>query len=89
VRRAIAMVPSLILLGFVVGMFPRPWFWYGLGMVVIVWVLLLVAPASPARANPEHVAAIALFAVANTAVGAVVARLLVNLILVLVEARRR
>lgn len=77
------MVPTLILLGLIVGMFPRPWFWYGLGMVVIVWVLFLVAPAGPARTNPERLFVILVLTVANTAVGAIIARLLVNLVLML------
>lgn len=83
------MVPSLILLGLIVGMFPRQWFWYGLGMAVIVSVLFLGALAGPVRTDPERLFVILILTAANIAAGAVIARLVVNLAVLVWSKRRR
>jgi len=73
------MIPTLILIGMVVGFFPRPWFFVGLVIAAAAWPLLL---ASSRPAEPIELASMPgefALAAANVAIAAFVTRKFVRL----------
>jgi hypothetical protein len=73
------MIPTFILAGFGVSFLPRPWYLVGIALAAATWPLLRVASGSVAIDIPSMLGEFGL-ACANVAVGAVIARLLFNLV---------
>ncbi|MGH2614264.1 MAG: hypothetical protein ACRDJC_03410 [Thermomicrobiales bacterium] len=71
------MFPTYLLIGFLVGFLPRPWYLAGIAIVGAAWPLFRVVAGDTVVDGPSMVGEFAL-ATANAAAGAVIARLLVN-----------
>ena len=68
------MIPTMILIGLVVGSLPKPWYLVGFGIATVAWPLLLIwSDILQASEIASVLIALALAAV-NAAVGVAVAR---------------
>lgn len=73
------MIPTLILVGIVVGLLPRPWYLVGIVAAGIAWPLLRAISGPTAIDGLSMLGEFAI-AAANAAAGTVIARLLVNFV---------
>jgi hypothetical protein len=74
------MIPTMIAIGFLAGLLPRPWYLAGIAIGAAAWPLLRIVSAAAPIDGPSMIGEFAI-AVINAAVGAVLARLLVNIVL--------
>ena len=74
------MIPTLILVGAIVGILPRPWFVAGLVIAAIAWPVLLVSSGTVRPTDVEGMLGAFALAAVNAAVGAVITRTLVRLV---------
>lgn len=63
------MIPSMMLVGLVVGALPRPWYLVGLTVAAVGWAVLLVLSDIIEVGDQADIVGAVLLAAANTAVG--------------------
>ncbi len=75
-----SVIPTMIIIGLLVGFLPRPWYMLGFAIAIAAWPLLLVRSGIIDPGDAETILGALAFAAGNAAVGLVIARGLTALI---------
>jgi hypothetical protein len=73
------MIPTMVVIGLLVGILPRPWHVVGFGLAVVAWPPLLVQAGSVGLGDVAGLIGAGALAALNVAIGAVVTRRLLRL----------
>lgn len=63
------MIPSMMLVGLVVGALPRPWYLVGLAIAAVGWAVLLIVGDTIEVGDQADIVGALLLALVNTAAG--------------------
>ena len=68
------MIPTMILVGLVIGLLPKPWYIVGLAVAVVFWPLLLLATGTIETGETANIIGAAALALQNTVIGLVITK---------------
>jgi hypothetical protein len=68
------MIPTMILIGLVIGLLPKPWYLVGLATAVVFWPVLLLATGTIETGETAEIVGAAALALQNTVIGLVITK---------------
>jgi uncharacterized membrane protein YphA (DoxX/SURF4 family) len=74
------VIPTMIIIGLVVGFLPRPWSLIGLAIAAVAWPLLLISSGVMGSSDTENILGGLAVATVNATAGLVIARALIALV---------